>query len=74
MMDHIYRNAVQVNVNPGTGDAASGVACKTLESFGKYCTGAMLLGPQQGFFRKNYENLGDDVLSEERSMCFYGSY
>jgi len=74
MMDHICRNAVQVNVHLGPGDAASDVAREALKRFGKYCTGAMLPGPQQALFRKKYKKLADDVLNKERSMCFCNSY
>jgi len=65
MMDRIYRSAIQVNVHLGEGDPAAEVAVVALKSLGTYCTGAMLPGPQQSFFRRKYESLADDVLSKK---------
>ncbi|RYP86809.1 hypothetical protein DL769_000654 [Monosporascus sp. CRB-8-3] len=63
MMDQIYRNAVQVNVHLGAGDAASDVACEALKSLSQYCLGAVTPGPEQEAFRRKYENLADDILA-----------
>jgi len=64
LMDSIYRNAVQVDVHLGEGDAASDTACEAIKKLFAYFTGAIVPGPQQHFFRKRYENLADDVLGE----------
>ncbi|RYP15119.1 hypothetical protein DL767_010355 [Monosporascus sp. MG133] len=62
MMDQIYRNAIQVNVHLGAGDAASDAAIVALKGLAKYLLGATVPGPQREFFRRKYESLADDVL------------
>ena len=62
MMDLIYRNAVQVDVHLGEGDAASDTACQAIKKLFTYFTGAIVPGPQQNFCRKRYESVADDVL------------
>ncbi|RYP71856.1 hypothetical protein DL771_004568 [Monosporascus sp. 5C6A] len=63
MMDQIYRNAIQVNVHLGAGDAASDAAIVALKGLAKYLLGATVPGPQREFFRRKYESLADDVLA-----------
>jgi hypothetical protein len=62
MMDRIYRNAVQVCVYLGPGDAVSDVACAAIKELSRNYLGAILPGPQQQSFRTAYERLADDVL------------
>ncbi|KAH6991489.1 heterokaryon incompatibility protein-domain-containing protein [Ilyonectria sp. MPI-CAGE-AT-0026] len=58
MMDQIYRNATQVNVHLGEGDAASDIACKSLKSLS-----LAMIGANVGeVFRKKYDRLADDAL------------
>ena len=64
MMDLIYRNAVQVDVHLGEGDAASDTACQAIKKLFTYFTGAIVPGPQQNFCRKRYESVADDVLGK----------
>lgn len=63
-MDLIYRNAVQVDVHLGEGDAASDTACEAIKRLFAYFTGAIVPGPQQNFCRKRYESVADDVLGK----------
>ncbi|KAJ3533980.1 hypothetical protein NM208_g7741 [Fusarium decemcellulare] len=59
MMDQIYKNATQVNVHLGEGDAASDAACKSLKSLS-----LAMIGANVGeVFRDKYERLADDALT-----------
>ncbi|KAK5651154.1 hypothetical protein OQA88_13201 [Cercophora sp. LCS_1] len=62
MMDRIYRNAVQVCVYLGPGDATSDIACAAIKELSYNYMGAIVQGPRQQSFRANYERLADDVL------------
>lgn len=65
MMDQIYKNATQVNVHLGEGDAASDAACKSLKSLS-----LAMIGANVGeVFRDKYERLADDALSMYPAPC-----
>lgn len=65
MMDQIYRNATQVNVHLGEGDAASDVACKSLKSLS-----LAMIGANVGeVFRRKYDRLADDALGKHPRLC-----
>lgn len=66
MMDLIYRSARQVNVHLGSGDAASDAACDALRKLSWWYLAAIIPSPLQGFFKRKYDRLADEVLGTSK--------